>query len=63
MRTHMLVAVGSALFYAAGVLILDEASVPVLTGDVLRVPAVQPLDGRIHSTADMLMLRHRLEAV
>lgn len=35
----MLVAVGSALFYAAGVLILDEASIPALAGDVLRVPA------------------------
>ncbi len=39
MRTHMLVAVGAALFYAAGVLIIDEASVPALAGDVLRVPA------------------------
>ncbi len=39
MRTHMLVAVGSALFYAAGVLILGEATGTQFTGDVLRVPA------------------------
>ena len=39
MRTHMLVAVGSALFYAAGVLILGEATGTQSTGDVLRVPA------------------------
>ncbi|GMQ86094.1 MAG: hypothetical protein BMS9Abin07_1666 [Acidimicrobiia bacterium] len=39
MRTHMLVAVGSALFYAAGVLILGEATGANVAGDVLRVPA------------------------
>jgi len=39
MRTHMLVAVGAALFYAAGVLILGEASGTDFAGDVLRVPA------------------------
>lgn len=39
MRTHMLVAAGSALFYAAGVLILGEAAGTDLTGDVLRIPA------------------------
>ena len=39
MRTHMLVAAGSALFYAAGVLILGEVVSTDLTGDVLRVPA------------------------
>jgi putative Mg2+ transporter-C (MgtC) family protein len=39
MRTHMLVATGSALFYAAGILILDETVGTQLDGDVLRVPA------------------------
>jgi len=39
MRTHMLVAAGSALFVAAAALILDEASGTQFTGDVLRIPA------------------------
>lgn len=38
-RTHMLVAVGAALFYATSVLILGEATGTGFAGDVLRVPA------------------------
>lgn len=39
MRTHMLVAAGAALFYAAGILILGEATGTEFAGDLLRVPA------------------------